>query len=200
MRLEINPHHPQPHKIGRAASALRAGGVVAYPTDSTYAIGCDLNDKKAIDTLYRIKNMPKHHPLTILCADLANIATYALVDNPNYRLIKRLIPGPYCFILPATRQVPKLLMRKRKQVGIRVPDHPVTQALLAELGHPIVSSTAAIGGETLQDPADIDTRLSGLALVLDADLGRVDPSTIVDLTGDEPEIVRYGVGDASLVC
>lgn len=199
MRLQVDAQHPQPHKIRRAVEALRSGGVIAYPTDSTYGIGCDINDKKAIDRLYDIKRMPKDHPLTLLCYDLSHIATYALVDNPKYRLIRRLIPGPYCFILPATREVPKLLMRKRKQVGIRVPGHPVTQALLAELGGPIVSTTAAADGETLQDPEEIDQRLRGLALILDADRGGLEPSTVVDLTEEEPQIVRYGVGEAQLV-
>ncbi len=199
MRLAIDPEHPQPRTIRRAVDALRSGGVIAYPTDSTYAIGADLNDKKAIESLYRIKNMPKDHPLTLLCPDLGNIATYALVDNPSYRLIRRLIPGPYCFILPATREVPKLLMRKRKHVGIRVPAHPVTHALLTELGNPIVSTTAACDGETLKDPAEIDAKLRGLALVLDADLGAELPSTVVDLTSAEPQIVRYGVGEVARV-
>lgn len=199
MRLQVDAQYPQPHKIRRAVEELRSGGVIAYPTDSTYGIGCDINEKKAIDRLYDIKRMPKDHPLTLLCYDLSHIATYALVDNPKYRLIRRLVPGPYCFILPATREVPKLLMRKRKQVGIRVPGHPVTQALLAELGGPIVSTTAAADGETLQDPEEIDQRLRGLGLILDADRGGLEPSTVVDLTEEEPQIVRYGVGEAQLV-
>jgi len=138
MRIEINPQHPEPRKIRRAVDALRAGGVIAYPTDTVYGLGCDILQKKAIDRVYEIKRMPRDQPLAFVCPDLSDIARYAVVDNPSYRVMRRLLPGPYCFILPATREVPRLLMLKRKTVGIRVPSHPVTLALVRELGNPIV--------------------------------------------------------------
>ncbi|MCC7535677.1 MAG: threonylcarbamoyl-AMP synthase, partial [Deltaproteobacteria bacterium] len=146
MRLEINPFHPEPRKIKRAADALRASGVIAYPTDTVYGLGCDIFEKKAVERLYVVKQMKPTQPLAFLCPDLGDIARFAIVDNPSYRLMRRLLPGPYCFILAATPEVPKILMMKRKTVGIRVPDHPVAQALLRELGHPIVSTTAAWDG------------------------------------------------------
>jgi len=195
MRIEINPQHPEPRKIRRAVDALRAGGVIAYPTDTVYGLGCDILQKKAIDRVYEIKRMPRDQPLAFVCPDLSDIARYAVVDNPSYRVMRRLLPGPYCFILPATREVPRLLMLKRKTVGIRVPSHPVTLALVRELGNPIVSTTA-VGedGEPLNDPDEIDDRFRGLDLVLDAGYGGLVPSTVVDLTGTSPQILREGAG------
>lgn len=195
MRLEINPEHPEPHKIGRAVAALRNGEVIAYPTDTVYGLGCDIMQKRAIERIYQLKRMKKDQPLAFVCPDLRDIAKYAIVDNSAYRLLKRETPGPFCFILEATKDVPKRLMMKRKQVGIRVPDNPVALALVRELGNPIVSTSATLNGELYNDPDEIDDRFPGLAMVLDAGWGGVDPSTVVDLTSGDPEIKRQGKGD-----
>jgi tRNA threonylcarbamoyl adenosine modification protein (Sua5/YciO/YrdC/YwlC family) len=194
MKLDIRATSPEPRKIRRAVETLQRGGVIAYPTDTVYGIGCDILQKKAVDSLYRIKGMKKDHPVAFVCPDLSDIARYAMVDNTNYRIMRHLLPGPYCFILPASREVPRVLMMKRRTVGIRVPAHDVTQALVRELGHPIVSSSATWGDTVLTDPDEIGVRFKALDLVLDAGLGGMSPSTVVDLTGDSPRIVREGAG------
>ena len=151
--LEINPDHPEPRKIARAVAALSAGEIIAYPTDTVYGLGCDLHNKTAVERLYQIKRMPKSQALALICVDLSDIARYVTVDNTAYRLLKRLLPGPYTFILPATREVPKIISPKRTQVGIRVPDHAVPRAITAALGRPLISTTAAEHGcDPLQWP------------------------------------------------
>jgi tRNA threonylcarbamoyl adenosine modification protein (Sua5/YciO/YrdC/YwlC family) len=192
MRIEIHEEHPEPRKIARAVEVLRRGGVIAYPTDTVYGIGCDITQKKAIDKIYAMKRMKPDQPLAFICADLGDIAKYAVVDNQAYRIMRRLLPGPYCFILEATREVPKILMMKRKTVGI--PHHEVPLALVRELGNPIISTTAAWEGEPLNDPADIDARFGGLDLILDAGYGRLTSTTVVDMTGAAPEVTRVGAG------
>jgi tRNA threonylcarbamoyl adenosine modification protein (Sua5/YciO/YrdC/YwlC family) len=199
MRIEVNAEHPEPRKIRHAVEDLRRGGVIAYPTDTVYGLGCDIFEKKALDRLYRIKPMPKDHPVAFVCPDLSDIARYAQVDDRAYRLMKRLLPGPYCFILPATREVPRVLMMKRKQVGIRVPAHPVAQALVRELGHPIVSTSATVDGDVLHDPAEIAAQFKGLDRILDVGAGGFDPSTVIDLTGDDPVVTREGAGPVDFV-
>lgn len=194
MRLEINPNHPEPRKIARAVEILRKGGVIAYPTDTVYGLGCDIFQKRAIDRVYQIKGMRKDQPLALLVPDLSDIAKYAIVDNQTYRLLKRATPGPFCFILESTRDTPKILEMKRKQVGIRVPNNPIAQALVRELGNPIVSTSASHQGEMLNDPGEIDDRFPHLDLVLDAGLGGLEPSTVVDLTGPVPHVQREGAG------
>jgi tRNA threonylcarbamoyl adenosine modification protein (Sua5/YciO/YrdC/YwlC family) len=195
MLLAINPQHPEPRKIRRAVEVLAAGGVIAYPTDTVYGIGCDLTNKHAIDRLYTIKRMERSHPLAFVCPDLSDIARYALVDNQVYRVLRRFLPGPYTFILPATREVPKLVQMKRKTVGIRVPASETARALARELGRPIISSTAALpGGDPMVDPDEIDATFHGLELVLDAGGGGLVPTTVIDLTQSPPEIVRQGAG------
>jgi tRNA threonylcarbamoyl adenosine modification protein (Sua5/YciO/YrdC/YwlC family) len=195
LRIPVNPDHPEPRKITRAANAVRAGEVIAYPTDTVYGLGCDIHQKKAIDRIYQMKQMKKDKPVAFLCPDLADIARYAVVDNQTYRILKRGTPGPFTFILNATREVPKILMMSRKQVGIRVPAHPVAQALLAELGHPLLSTSATFGEETFMDPADIAERFRQIDMILDAGWGNMTPSTVIDLTGDSPHVVREGAGD-----
>ena len=197
MRVPVNPNHPEPRKIRRAADAVRSGEVIAYPTDTVYGLGCDIQQKKAIDRIYQMKGMPKDKPVAFLCPDLSDIARYAVVDNRTYRILKRGTPGPFTFILNATREVPKILMMKRKQVGIRVPAHPVARALLEELGHPLLSTSATWEEETFMDPADIAARFRNVDMILDAGWGDLTLSTVVDLTGDEPVIVREGAGDAA---
>ena len=196
MLLSINLEHPEPRKVGRAIEALEAGGVIAYPTDTVYGLGCDILNKSAIERLYVIKGMARTQPLAFVCPDLSDIAKYAVVENQVYRVLRRFLPGPYTFILPATREVPKLLQSKRKTVGIRVPACEATRALARELGRPIISSTAARpGSDPMVDPAEIDDEFKGLALVLDGGGGGMVPTSVVDLTTTPPEIVREGAGD-----
>ena len=194
MILEINPDHPEPRKISRAVDLLRGDGVLGYPTDTVYGIGCDIRSKKAIDRIYQIKRMKADQPLAFICPDLGEIARYAMVDDRSYRLMRRLTPGPYCFILNATREVPRTLQMKRKTVGIRIPHNEVALALTRALGNPIVSTTAGIDGEPCADPAEIVEAFKGVDLVLDAGGGRLVPSTVLDLTGDDIVVVREGAG------
>jgi tRNA threonylcarbamoyl adenosine modification protein (Sua5/YciO/YrdC/YwlC family) len=192
--IPINPTYPEPRKVKRAVDALRDDAIIAYPTDATYALGCALSSKHAIDRLYVVKGMKRTQPLSLICPDLSDIARYALVDNQAYRLLRRLLPGPYTFILPATREVPRALLSKQKTVGLRVPAHPVPIAIVRELGCPLVTTTAGDpnGGEPLVDPDDIDARFGGLAMVIDAGLGGVEPTTVIDLV--ESRVVREGAG------
>jgi tRNA threonylcarbamoyl adenosine modification protein (Sua5/YciO/YrdC/YwlC family) len=195
MLLSINVDHPEPRKIQRAVQVLNDGGVIAYPTDTVYGLGCDLTNRHAVERLYAIKGMPRTHPLAFVCPDLSDIARYAIVENQVYRVLRRLLPGPYTFILTATREVPKIVQMKRKSVGIRVPGSEVARALARELGRPIISSTAARPGEDpLVDPDEIDEAFPGLALVLDGGAGGLVPTTVIDLTTSPPEIVREGAG------
>ena len=195
MLLSINPEHPEPRKVRRAVEALQAGEVIAYPTDTVYGLGCDLTNKKAVDRLYQIKGMDRSHPLAFICPDLGEIAKYAIVDNQVYRVLRRFLPGPYCFILEATREVPRLVQTKRKTIGIRIPNHEVIRAVVQELGRPVISTTAnKQGGEPYVDPREIDDDFRGLGLVLDAGAGGVMATTVVDLTVSPPEVVREGAG------
>jgi tRNA threonylcarbamoyl adenosine modification protein (Sua5/YciO/YrdC/YwlC family) len=196
MLLEVNPRHPEPRKIRQAVDALEAGEVIAYPTDTVYGLGCDLFNKKAVERLYQIKGMDRGQKLAFVCRDISDVSKYAVMHDHVYRVMKEFLPGPYCFILESTREVPKIVHWPRKTVGIRVPDHPVTLALCKELGRPIISSTAARHGTNPNpDPAEIDEAFPGLALVLDAGAGGTVPTTIVDLTGPEPKIIREGAGE-----
>jgi tRNA threonylcarbamoyl adenosine modification protein (Sua5/YciO/YrdC/YwlC family) len=192
--LSINIDHPEPRKVRRAVEALEAGGVIAYPTDTVYGLGCDLTNKNAIERLYAIKGMDRAHPLAFVCPDLSDIARYAVVENQVYRVLRRFLPGPYTFILAATKEVPRVLRMKRKTVGVRVPSHPVTLALTHALGRPIVSTSASVDGEFLIDPGEIEERFPELSIVLDADGVGLTPSTVIDLSGDEPVVVREGAG------
>lgn len=193
--LPINPEHPEPRKIKRAVEILEQGGVIGYPTDAVYGLGCDLMNKAAIERLYQIKGMQRDKNLAFICPDLADISRYAIVENAVYRVLRRLLPGPYCFVLTATREVPKMVQMKQKTVGIRVPAHPVTQALVRELGRPIISTTAAPPGEDpMVDPWEIKERFPGLELVLDAGPGGMVPTTVVDLSEGEVKVLREGAG------
>ncbi|AKT44218.1 L-threonylcarbamoyladenylate synthase [Chondromyces crocatus] len=195
MLLSINPAHPEPRKIARAVELLERGDIIGYPTDTVYGLGCDLLNKQAIERIYQLKGMRKDKALAFICPDLSDIARYAVVENHTYRLLKRFLPGPYTFILPATREVPKYLHLKQKTVGIRVPAHPVPVALVTALGRPLISTTAApVGDEPLVDPAEIDDRFKGLGMVLDAGGGGMVPTTVVDLSEGRVHIVRQGAG------
>jgi tRNA threonylcarbamoyl adenosine modification protein (Sua5/YciO/YrdC/YwlC family) len=193
--LAINAEHPEPRKIRKAVDLIEKGCVIAYPTDTVYGLGCDILNKQAIDALYQMKGMRRDKSLAFICPDLSDIARYAVVENAAYRVLKRHLPGPYCFVLTATREVPKMVQTKQKTVGIRVPDHPVTLALARELGRPLISTTAAFPDEDpLIDPDEIDKRFKGLALVLDAGAGGSIPTTVVDLSEGTIRILRHGAG------
>lgn len=194
MRLEINRQHPEPRKIARAVEMLRDDAVIAYPTDTVYGLGCDIRSKKAVERIYRMKGMKPDQPLAFICPDLGEIAKYAIVDDRTYRLMRRLTPGPYCFILEATREVPRILQMKRKTVGIRIPHDEVALALVRALGNPIVSSTASKAGETFQDPGEIADAFPGIDLVLDGGYGSSIPSTVLDISGGDIVVVRDGAG------
>ena len=196
MLLEINPENPEPRKVQKAVDALRDGEIIAYPTDTVYGMGCDLFNKKALDRLYQMKGLPRSRLLSFMCRDLADVSRYAMLHDNIFRQIKRHLPGPFCFILNATREVPRIIQSSRKTVGIRVPDHPVTQALLELLGHPIVNTTASRPNQDPNlDPSEINDEFPGLGLVLDAGPGGVIPSSVVDMTGDEAVVLREGAGN-----
>jgi tRNA threonylcarbamoyl adenosine modification protein (Sua5/YciO/YrdC/YwlC family) len=199
MVIEISSRSPEPRKIRRAVDALREGKIIAYPTDTCYGLGCDLFNKKAIDRLYQLKGMPKSHPLSFVCRDIASIAKYAMLHNYEYSIVKDYLPGPYCFILNATKEVPKIVQSPRKHVGIRVPNHPVALALVEELGGPIISSTAAKVEDQIPyvDARELDRDFPGIDLILDGGPGGLFPTTVIDLTGTTPKIVREGAGDVS---
>jgi len=194
----LHPTHPQARLVRRAAEIVRGGGLIAYPTDSCYALGCHLDDAQALGRLRRLRGFgPKHH-LTLICRDLSEIAAYAVVDDARYRLLKAAIPGSYTFILRARRQVPRRVMHeRRKTIGVRVPGHPVAHALLAELNEPILSATLSLPGEArpLSDAQEIRARLEKqLDLVIDGGSCGTEPSTVIDLTGEQPVVTRAGKG------
>lgn len=196
--FQIVPSHPQRRLIVRAAQIVRAGGVIAYPTDSCYALGCQLGDKDAMLRLRRIRRFDERHHLTLMCRDLSEIGAYAKVDNAVYHVLKTLTPGSYTFVLRGTREVPRRLLHpRRKTIGVRVPDHPVAHALLEELGEPLLSTTAMLPGDdtALDGGEQIRERLEhDVDLVLDAGSCGTEPTTVIDLTGGEPVVTRRGKG------
>lgn len=199
--FQIHPDNPQKRLISQAVEIIRKGGVIAYPTDSAYALGCHIGDKSALQRIHRIRQLNDKHNFTLMCRDLSELSTYARVDNTDYRTLKNFTPGPYTFILKATREVPRrMLVPKRLTIGIRVPECEVTQALLAELGEPLLSSTLILPGEEypMTDPYDIRQTLEHeLDLVIDGGFCGMEPTTVVDLVDDEPVVARVGKGDAS---
>ena len=200
-RFEIHPENPQSRLVSQAAYRIREGALAVYPTDSCYAIGCTLAHPHVTRDIERIRKTGKDHNFTLLCRDLSEIATYARVENWSYRLLKAHTPGPYTFILQATRDVPRRVQNpKRKTIGIRVPDHAVTGALLQELGAPLMSSTLLLPGSDLplNDPDEIYAALaSDVDVIIDSGSCGVEPTTVVDLTGEYPELIREGKGDPS---
>ena len=197
-RFYLHPQNPQVRLIKQAAQLLRDGAVIAYPTDSSYALGCRLGDADALKTLRQLRGVDDKHHLTLVCADLSELGHYARVDNHAFRILKLGTPGPYTFILEGTREVPKRLLHpKRATLGLRVPDHPVVLALLAELGEPILSATLIAPDEThpLNDPDTIAGRMPrSLGLILDAGQTPEEATTVIDLTGSAPEVIRIGTG------
>ena len=198
-RIELHPVTPQPRLLRVAADCLQEGGVIAYPTDSCYALGCALGDKEAMERIQVLRQVRKGHFFTIVCRDLSEIARFAIVENWQYRLLRSFTPGPYAFVLRATREVPRrLLDGRRKTIGIRVPDHAVVRALLKEYVEPLMSTTLQLPGDDLPmtDGREIEARVGrAIDLILDAGNCGLEPSTIVDLSGDAPKLLRAGKGD-----
>ena len=199
--LQIHPDNPQSRLINQVVAVMRKGGLVVYPTDSCYAIGCHIGDKAAQDRIRKIRQLDDNHDFTLVCRDLSEISLYAKVDNSAYKIIKSLTPGPYTFILKATREVPKRLQNpKRKTIGLRIPDNPVALALLEALGEPIMTSTLQMPGDDLplSDPDEIDDRLGKLVdLIIDGGPCELEPTSVIELMNDYPVIRRRGRGDVS---
>ena len=199
--IEIHPDNPQPRRVAEIVETIREGGLIAYPTDSSYAFGCHIGDKRAMDRIRRIRRTDKNHNFTLVCSDLSEISTYARVDNWAYRMLKSMTPGPYTFILPATREVPKRLQHpKRRTIGLRVPDHALVRAVLQELGEPIMSSTLLLPGDDLPltDPHEIEERIGHeIDLIIDAGPTGIEPTSVIDLSEDRVEVLRVGRGDVS---
>ena len=201
--LKVHPVNPQRRLLQRGADALDRGGLVVYPTDTAYALGCHIGDKGALERIVALRRLPRHHQFTLACSDLSELGVYARVDNVSYRLLKRATPGPFTFVLRATREVPKRLVHaKRRTIGIRVPDHAVAQGLLALHGEPIMTTTLRLAEDEspLTDPEEFVERLRNrVDVILDAGMGGDEPSTVVDLTDGVPEIVRQGKGRLDVV-
>nr|WP_315598106.1 L-threonylcarbamoyladenylate synthase [uncultured Cupriavidus sp.] len=197
--FDIHPDNPQPRLIKQAAQIVRQGGLIALPTDSSYALACQLDDKNAVEQLRRLREIDEKHHLTLMCSDLSELGNFARVDNRQYRWIKGATPGPYVFILEATKEVPRRLSHPaRKTIGVRVPDHAIPLALLAELGQPLISATLQMPGDEapMNDPSEIRARLEKrLDLVICGGAAPAQPTTVIDLTSGEPELVRAGRGD-----
>jgi tRNA threonylcarbamoyl adenosine modification protein (Sua5/YciO/YrdC/YwlC family) len=200
--FRIHPVNPQPRLVQKAVEILNKGGVIVYPTDSAYALGCHIGDKKAMDRIRNIRSLQRDHHFTLVCRDLSDLGTYAKVHNSAYRQIKAATPGPYTFILPASREVPKRLVEeKRKTIGLRVPDNQICRALLEEMGEPIMSTTLILPGDEypLTDPDEIrDLLHHHVDLVIDGGYCGLETTTVVSLEEDYPVILRHGMGDSSL--
>ena len=199
MLLSINDENPQLRLIRKAVQILQNGGIIVYPTDTVYGIGCDLFNKRGIEKIYEIKQRSKKKPFSFICADLKDISRYAQVSNYAYKTMKRLLPGPYTFILEASRLVPKILLPKRKTTGIRVPDNRICLSLAGELGHPIISTSATTQeGEVLSDPFEIEEKLGHcIDLIIDGGILGAEQSSIVTLVDDMPQVIRTGKGDVN---
>ncbi len=196
--FSVHPTHPQQRLLSQAADILANGGLVVYPTDTTYALGCHIGDKKALERVRRIRKIDEKHNMTLICSDLSEISTYAKLNNSHYRMLKSLTPGPYTFILNATHEVPRRLMHpKRRTIGIRVVDHPVVRAILDELRQPLMSTTLILPDESmpLTEADEIrDVLQRQIDLVIDSGHCGIEPTTVIDLTGDVPRLVREGMG------
>lgn len=199
--VQIHPKNPQPRQVAKVVERLRAGAVVAYPTDSSYALGCHMGDKLAMERIRRIRGFGRYHHFTLLCRDISEVATYTKFGNAGFRLLKLLTPGPYTFVLPATHGVPRrLLHEKRKTIGIRIPDHATALALLQGLGEPLMSCTLILPGDALplSEPEQVYEALANhVDLIVDSGACGLEPTTVLDLTGETPRLLRQGRGDVS---
>lgn len=195
LRICVDEQWPNARQIARVADIIKDGGLVVYPTDTIYGLGCDMMQKKSVERVYQMKGKDRKHPLSFICPDLKNIARYAIVSNVAYRLMKRILPGAYTIILPASREVPRLMLSKTATVGIRVPAHPVTKLLVDCLDNPIIT-TSVPSPENVQfsDPEDIAHRLPFLDAIIDCGLIAPEPSTVIDMTEDIPRLIRQGKG------
>ena len=197
-RIEINPYNPQPRLISTVVDTLRKGGVICYPTDTMYGIGCDIFNQKAVKRVHQVKKRPKHKPFSFMCSSLKNISEYAHVGNAAYRLMRKHLPGPYTLVLPGSKLVPKIMLTKQKTVGIRVPDSPICLAVIEEFGNPLLNTSATVEDrdEPVIDAFDVED-LFGCDVDLIIDGGEVfpNPSTVISLISEEPEILREGKGD-----
>jgi len=201
MLLTINAENPQPRLISRVVDCLKQGGVIIYPTDTTYGLGCDIFNRKGVKKIYQIKQRDPRKPFSFICADLSDVANYAQVSNFAFKTMKRNLPGPYTFVLEATRIVPDLLTTKQKTVGIRIPQNPIALAIVRELGHPLVTTSANVSGETtLTDPAMINDLMGKTVdMVIDGGVLLGDPSTVIGLIDDQVEILRQGSGETTWI-
>ena len=200
MLISINPDNPHQRHIRQIAEKLRNGAVICYPTDTVYGIGCDIFNQKAIKKIFQIKQRAKHKPFSFMCSSLKNVNDYGHVSNMAYRIMKKALPGPFTFVLSASKLVPKIMITKQKTVGIRVPDNNICLALIEELGNPILTTSAILDkeGDPLSEAYEFDELLGNMIdLVIDGGMVFPDPSTIVSFTGEEPEILRQGKGDVS---
>lgn len=199
MLLEINPINPQLRLIEQVVKLLQGGAVICYPTETGYGIGCDLMNQKAIKEIMQLKRRPKDKPFSFMCSDLTDISRYAHVSNTAYRLMKKSLPGPYTFVLPGTKLVPKVMATKQKTVGIRVPTHPICRLLLTTLGNPIVNTSAQLEDhDAAAEAYQIDDYLGNrIDLIIDGGSVYPDPSSVIDLTGDVPVVLRIGKGDVT---
>jgi len=200
MLLEVNPDNPQSRLIGQVIKQMKSGAVICYPTDTGYGIGCDLFHQKAIKRIIQLKRRPKQKPFSFMCSNLKHISEYAHVSNTAYRLLKKNLPGPYTFVLPGTKIVPKLMVTKQKTVGIRVPEHPICNLLIETLGNPIINTSVQLedGDEALAEPFKIEEYLKNrVDIIIDGGHIFPDPSSLIDLTSDYPEVLRVGKGDVT---
>ena len=201
MLISINTENPQPRLIKQIVECLKQGGVIIYPTDTTYGIGCDIFNRKGIKKIFQIKHRDSRKPFSFICNDLAEISTYAQVSNFAFKIMKRYLPGPYTFVLDATKIVPDSLSTKQKTVGVRIPENKICQAIVKELGHPLVTTSANVSGEmTPQDPFDIQQQMGNMVdYVIDGGISMDEASTVINLVDDKIEILRQGSGDTSWI-
>ena len=201
MLVSVDPNNPQPRQIQRIVDGLRQGNVIAYPTDTIYGLGCNIFNSKGIKRLYQLKQRDPRKPFSFICSDMSDVANYCQVSNFAYRIMKRHLPGPYTFILEATRQVPNLLVTKQKTVGIRIPNNPIALKIVHELGHPLVTTSVnETGEEPLVDPFEIDEKFGrSLDMVIDGGIMLGDPSSVISLIDDKIDVIRQGSADLSWI-
>ncbi|PLX80371.1 MAG: threonylcarbamoyl-AMP synthase [Desulfuromonas sp.] len=201
MLVSVNPENPQPRQIDRIVETLRQGGIIVYPTDTIYGLGCDIFNHKGVKRIYQVKQRDPRKPFSFICADISDVASYCQVSNFAYKILKRHLPGPYTFVLDATRQVPGLLTTRQKTVGVRIPDNPIALAIVRELGHPLITTSAnTAGDDPVNDPEEIEARFGkSIDMVVDGGILMGDSSTVISLVDDHIEVLREGSGDISWI-